>query len=91
MQDTEEVPRSIRFPKSLWEALDNDAKRCKRSSVKQLEALLTVYYELGNVEINEEKMIRSKQKQSPTNDANIIGQPVAPPLEAVKTKRQKTG
>ena len=48
--------RSIRMPKAVWDALDRDAERCKRSSVKQLEALLTVLYGLGDVEINKEEL-----------------------------------
>lgn len=46
------LPRSIKFPKNLWEAIDADAQRCKRSAVKQMEAVLTTYYELEDVEIN---------------------------------------
>lgn len=49
-----EQPRSIRFPQSLWDAIDRDAMRCGRSSVKQMEALLSVYYGLRDVEINNE-------------------------------------
>lgn len=48
----EDIPRSIRFPKTLWEAIDADAQRCKRSAVKQMEAVLTAYYKLEEVEIN---------------------------------------
>lgn len=39
-----EKPRSIRFPESIWNALDRDAVEHKRSSVKHLEFLLTAYY-----------------------------------------------
>lgn len=65
----EDIPRSIRFPKQLWEAIDADAERCKRSAVKQMEAVLSAYYELGDVEISRqslqmvgELMPRSKKK-----------------------------
>lgn len=51
-----EKGRSIRFPQKIWDALDVDAKRCKRSSVKQLEALLTAYYDLGNIELENNKI-----------------------------------
>ena len=47
-----EVPRSIRLPQKLWDALEADAKRCKRSAVKQLEALLTKWFRLDDVEIH---------------------------------------
>lgn len=94
MQDTEETPRSIRFPKTLWQALDTDAKRCKRSSVKQLEALLTTYYEIGNVEINKEKLKQTGEKvpaKTETNNAVIVGTPKFPELEAVKPKKKRVG
>ncbi len=45
--------RTFRFNTKVWDALDKDAERCHRSSVKQLEAILTAYYGLGDVEINE--------------------------------------
>lgn len=50
--DDEDVPRSIRLPRKLWKALDEDAERCKRSSVRQLEALLSKWYGLDDVDIN---------------------------------------
>jgi hypothetical protein len=36
--------RSLVFPAYLWEAIDKDAKRCRRSTTKHLEALLVVAY-----------------------------------------------
>ena len=45
--------RLIELPKSIWAALDDDAKACRRSALKQLEAILTVYYRLGNVELRD--------------------------------------
>jgi len=45
--DEKEKTRSIRLPESLWEAIDEDAKRCKRSALKQMEAVLSLYYNLG--------------------------------------------
>lgn len=50
-QETE-VARSIRLPQKIWDALEADAKRCKRSAVKQLEALLTKLYLIDDVEIH---------------------------------------
>jgi len=46
-----EVTRSIRLPQKVWDVLESDAKRCKRSAVKQLEALLSKWYGLDDVEI----------------------------------------
>lgn len=51
-----EIVRSIRMPKDVWDALDQDAERCRRSSVKQLEAVLTVYYGLADIELNTVRM-----------------------------------
>ncbi|HYE72757.1 MAG TPA: hypothetical protein VEF04_05475 [Blastocatellia bacterium] len=46
-----EVPRSLRLPLRVWQALDMDAARCRRSANKQLEALLVTYYNLDDVEM----------------------------------------
>lgn len=51
-----EVARSIRLPKRVWDALDEDAARCRRSSVKQLEALLVTFYGLDDVEIDKDAL-----------------------------------
>ena len=48
----DDIPRSIRFPKKVWDAIDADAQRCKRSSVKQMEAVLSAYYQLEDVELD---------------------------------------
>lgn len=54
-RDTELGVRSIRLPKHVWEALDKDAKRCRRSPVRHLEAMLVRYYDLEeSVELDEE-------------------------------------
>jgi hypothetical protein len=52
----EDIPRSIRFPKRLWDAIDGDAQRCKRSSVKQMEAVLSAYYGLEDVDLNKQSL-----------------------------------
>ncbi len=62
-----EIARSIRLPQHLWDALDRDAKRCLRSSVKQLEAVLTTYYAAGDVEIG-----------TAQHDTGINGKKLAP-------------
>lgn len=51
-----EKTRSIRLPESVWDALDADAVRCRRSSQKQIEALLVTYYEIEAVEINQQSL-----------------------------------
>ncbi len=51
-----EKTRSIRLPESVWNALDADAVRCRRSSQKQIEALLVTFYEIEDVEINKQSL-----------------------------------
>jgi hypothetical protein len=68
--------RTIRLPRDLWEALDTDAKRCKRTSIKQLEALLTQWYTADNVELQFKPEV-SAQKSAPrrkTTRMDNIGQ-----------------
>lgn len=48
--------RSIKLPEFVWDALDADAERCRRSSQKQIEALLVTFYEIADVEIEARRM-----------------------------------
>lgn len=48
----ESKARSIRLPEYVWDALDKDSARCRRSSQKQLEAILLKFYGLEDVEID---------------------------------------
>lgn len=66
--DKEEIPRSIRFPKKLWELIDQDAKRCRRSSVKQLEAILLSYYEIEDVDLNKVSFLNIRNKPKSNDD-----------------------
>lgn len=59
-----ESPRSIRFPVKLWKLIDEDAKRCKRSAVKQMEAILSLYYDLSDSEINKTAIKQTKNQNS---------------------------
>ena len=52
----EEKARSIRLPENLWDALDADAARCRRSAQKHLEALLLTFYKMEDVEISKSKL-----------------------------------
>ena len=52
----QEKTRSIKLPEFVWDALDADAERCRRSSQKQIEALLVTFYEIEDVEISQRKM-----------------------------------
>lgn len=54
-RNEEPKPRSINLPTYVWQALDKDAKRCRRSAVKQIEAILVRYYNLeANVDLDEQ-------------------------------------
>src|SRR5260370_40583500 len=60
MRDTTEPTRKrlIEFPERLWEALDRDAKRSRRSSMKQLQVLVENVYWLGDTEIRDLGSVR---------------------------------
>jgi hypothetical protein len=49
----ETIGRTFIFEKELWAQLDADAKRCLRSSTKQLEAILKTYFGASDVGLNE--------------------------------------
>jgi len=54
----EPVGKLIKLSEATWSALAADAERCKRSSTKQLEAILTTYYGLDNVELEDVAGVR---------------------------------
>lgn len=54
--------RSINLPSKVWAALDGDAKRCRRSSQKQLEALLIYLYDLEDIAIDKGKLATAAEK-----------------------------
>jgi len=56
-----EKGRNIRFPLELWDAIDADAKRCKRSSVKQMESVLSLYYRLSAGEVRQDVIEKMQQ------------------------------
>lgn len=49
---SESVGRTFIFEKELWAKLDADARRCLRSSTKQMEAILKTYFGAEDVELN---------------------------------------
>ena len=85
--DETERPRSVRLPQWLWDELDRDAARCKRSSVKQLETLLTAYYR-GTVEtLDIEKLDKLTGRLTPTQTRtapidHVIGEKLPPKRKA---------
>lgn len=57
------IARTVRLAEWIWNALDRDADRCRRSSVKQLEAVLAAYYghETQDVNLDRAKQIGSHE------------------------------
>lgn len=69
-RNEEPKPRSIILPTYIWDALDKDAVRCRRSATKQIEAILVRYYDLdANVELDEEALSDAAQAVSRTRRA----------------------
>jgi len=52
------ITRSMDLPERVWAALRLDADMCRRSVPKQLEAILTVYYGLDDVELGDVAGVR---------------------------------
>lgn len=58
----DEKPRSIRLSADIWQVVDEDARRCRRSAVKQIEAILVRYYDLEpSIELDEIKLARTAE------------------------------
>ncbi len=55
-RDETERGRTIRIAQWLWDSLDRDAERCRRSSVKQLEAILAAYFGEDGAEIDHSRL-----------------------------------
>lgn len=54
-RNEEPITRSVILPAYLWDIVIADAKRCRRSLPKHLEAILTRVYKLeSNIELDEE-------------------------------------
>lgn len=47
------IGRTFYFERELWDKLDEDAKRCLRSSTKQMEAILKTYFGDSDVDLNQ--------------------------------------
>ncbi len=51
-EEKDEKVKLIPFSPRLEEAIEADAKRCRRSFVRQVEAVLTTYYGIDDVEVD---------------------------------------
>lgn len=83
------VGRTFYFEKELWAKLDDDARRCLRSSTKQMEAILKTYFGVENVELDQAglemlgELAPRSQKKLPIIEAEA--EPAAP--AATRKKR----
>ncbi len=67
--EKDEKVKLIPFTRRLEETIEEDAKRCRRSFVRQVEAVLMTYYGIDDVEVDRQRIEiigelapRSKQK-----------------------------
>jgi hypothetical protein len=71
--DGEKV-RSIRLPEYVWDALDRDAARCRRSSQKQIEAILVTIYKVDDVELDKEALALAGDRAPKPQKVEILGE-----------------
>lgn len=55
-EEKDEKVKLIPFTRELEEAIEADAKRCRRSFVRQVEAVLTTYYRIDDVEVDHQRL-----------------------------------
>ena len=63
VEKRDETPKkaSISLPQYLWDALEKDAKRCRRSVTKHIESILSLYYGLEtSVNIDEDAVTAAR-------------------------------
>ena len=81
----ETIGRTFYFPRSLWAKLDEDAARCRRSSTKQLEAILLTLYNVEDVELDK-SAVEDLGELAPNSKRKL---PFAEAGTEPKTKRKK--
>jgi len=65
-RNEEPKPRSIILPMYVWDMVEKDAKRCRRSINKQIEAILVVFYGIeSSVNIDEDTLISESNTRNP--------------------------
>ncbi len=69
---TKPIGRTFYFEKELWAKLDEDAKRCLRSSTKQMEAILKTYFDVEDVDLNKDglEMLGEIMPKGESSDEN---------------------
>src|SRR5689334_12945880 len=66
-KNTDKHKRLIELPRFVWDALDKEAERCKRTPLKHLDAILTVYFQLGDVELSDLDSVRAHNNPDSLN------------------------
>jgi hypothetical protein len=69
-----DIRRTVNLPRRIWDVLDADAVRSRRSASKQLEAILVVYYDL---EPEEEMVLPDIRRMAPPVQPNLYVSDVA--------------
>lgn len=59
-KDKDETARSIRFPKRIWQEIDEDAKRCQRTAVKHMQAIFMAYFNLQDIDLVDMQEVRQR-------------------------------
>ncbi|MCA1623356.1 MAG: hypothetical protein LC768_13160 [Acidobacteria bacterium] len=54
--EKDEKVKLIPFTRRLEEAIEVDARRCRRSFVRQVEAVLMTYYGIDDVEVDRQQL-----------------------------------
>ncbi len=54
--EKDEKVKLIPFTRRLEEAIEEDARRCRRSFVRQVEAVLMTYYGIDDVEVDRQRL-----------------------------------
>lgn len=81
------IGRTFYFERELWEKLDDDARRCLRSSTKQMEAILKTYFGVADVDLSQGgvemlgELAPHSKKKMPIVEAKAVG--------GEKTKKKK--
>lgn len=63
-RNEEPKPRSIILPMYLWDIVEKDAKRCRRSMNKQIEAILVLYYGVESSVNIDEEALKSEERST---------------------------
>ncbi|HZS47741.1 MAG TPA: hypothetical protein VFC63_21915 [Blastocatellia bacterium] len=69
-----DVRRTVNLPRRIWDVLDADATRSRRSASKQLEAILVIYYDL---EDEDESALADIRRMAPPPQPNLYVSDVA--------------